>query len=268
MWQALAASKNEIETKMHEVLDEYDELRKAYSVLQDTNREMKVAMINLEEEASEWKRSYESLQVEGRELFQTYERKCTALKQVSQQLEEAKAGISEKEQMLKTLKQQIEGLTEEERELKAKCHTQAEAASKHEMRYLSLKTEHQQTLAMLDSLNAQLTELRQSQSEQPAGCSPSDADASSETGTHDSCTSGNGRVNGMPSGFVSQKQEISPKVHVHGASLMQYTTPVRPRNMSHIPQMGAKTPGRVLKELEEMSPASMRCVSVPFCIHA
>jgi hypothetical protein len=47
---------------------------------------MKVDMINMQEEAGEWKNSYDSLQAEGRELFQTYERKCTALKQATIQV--------------------------------------------------------------------------------------------------------------------------------------------------------------------------------------
>jgi len=45
-----------------------------------------VDMINMQEEAGEWKNSYDSLQAEGRELFQTYERKCTALKQATIQV--------------------------------------------------------------------------------------------------------------------------------------------------------------------------------------
>ena len=90
-------AKQELETKLHEVLDEYDELRNQYGELEEQNRKLRVECINMEEEATEWKKSYESLQTEGTELFQTYERKCAMLKEVSKQLDEHKHKIAERD---------------------------------------------------------------------------------------------------------------------------------------------------------------------------
>jgi hypothetical protein len=68
-----------------------EDLRKANARLEEENRKHAVEAINQQEEIAEWQRAYESLQTEGQELFQTYERKCTMLKQSHKELEEHKA---------------------------------------------------------------------------------------------------------------------------------------------------------------------------------
>ena len=90
-------SAKEMEAKLHDVLDENDELRGQFGELEEYNRKLQVTCINMEEEAAEWKKSYESLQAEGTELFQTYERKCTMLKEASKQLDDHKHKLAEKE---------------------------------------------------------------------------------------------------------------------------------------------------------------------------
>lgn len=71
--------------------DAVEDLRKANARLEEENRKHAVEAINQQEEIAEWQRAYESLQTEGQELFQTYERKCTMLKQSHKELEEHKA---------------------------------------------------------------------------------------------------------------------------------------------------------------------------------
>ena len=150
------SAKQELETKLHEVLDENDELRSQFGELEEQNRKLRVQFINMEEEAGEWKKSYESLQTEGTELFQTYERKCTMLKEASKQLDEHKHKLAERDGLLKDMQRSKEGAEQERDELREKVKLHNEAIGKHETRYLTLKDEHNQTLERLDALQQQL----------------------------------------------------------------------------------------------------------------
>ena len=96
----LGDGKSELEAKLHEVLADYDELASQYAELEATNKKLQNSNINMEEEAAEWKKSYESLQAEGTELFQTYERKCAMLKEVSKQLDDLKSKVAERDARL------------------------------------------------------------------------------------------------------------------------------------------------------------------------
>ena len=154
--------KQALEAKLHEVLDEYDEVRTQYGELEEHSRQLKVAYINMEEEAAEWKKSYESLQAEGTELFQTYERKCAMLKEVSRQLEDHKQKLVERDARLKELQRSKESAEQERDEQREKTKAQNDIISKHESRYLSLKEEHNQTLVKLDALQQQLREAMRS----------------------------------------------------------------------------------------------------------
>ena len=149
-------SAKEMEAKLHDVLDENDELRGQFGELEEYNRKLQVTCINMEEEAAEWKKSYESLQAEGTELFQTYERKCTMLKEVSKQLDDHKHKLAEKDARFKKLQSSKDSAEHERDELREKTKTHNEASGKHESRFLNLKDEHNQTLAKLDTLQQQL----------------------------------------------------------------------------------------------------------------
>jgi chromosome segregation ATPase len=162
--------KQALEAKLHEVLDEYDEVRTQYGELEEHSRQLKVAYINMEEEAAEWKKSYESLQAEGTELFQTYERKCAMLKEVSRQLEDHKQKLVERDARLKELQRSKESAEQERDEQREKTKAHNDIISKHESRYLSLKEEHNQTLVKLDALQQQLREAMRSAPR--ADCAP------------------------------------------------------------------------------------------------
>jgi chromosome segregation ATPase len=151
-----SATKQNLEAKLHEVLDEYEELRTRFGELEAENRKLTVENINMEEEAGEWKKSYESLQAEGTELFQTYERKCTMLKEVSKQLEDYKSKVAERDARLKEAQSSKDAAEQERDELREKVKANHEVVGKQESRYLALKDEHNQTLAKLDTLQQQL----------------------------------------------------------------------------------------------------------------
>lgn len=246
----MIAAGQDIETKMHEVLDEYEELRKRYAALEETNREMKVSLINVEEETSEWRTSYEGLQAEGRELFQTYERKCTALKQASLQLEEVKTSLADREHKLSAANQELERLRADDREHKSKFQVQAETASKQEIRYLSLKDEHLQALVKIDNLAAQLLEIKDLRSQTVIG--------QAEMEHEEHCREGMGEQADSSDVLELRTSPSCYQQHAH----LPFSTPVRTIASTLTSKLVAKTPGGVLRELEELSPAGIRCVPI------
>jgi hypothetical protein len=120
-------------------------------------KELRVALINSQEDVEEWKKSYEALQEEGNQLFQTYERKCNSLKQIGAQLTECKASVEEHKQFIIQVQAQLDLSRAECDEMKQKCRAQSESCSKQESLYFSLKEEHNDALSRLEYLERQLS---------------------------------------------------------------------------------------------------------------
>jgi hypothetical protein len=150
-----AQSKGNIEKSMHEILDEYDQLQSSYRDLEKENHELRVALINSEEDVAEWKRSYESMQEEGNQLFQAYDRKCNSLKQLGVQLAECKSALEENKNYAAQVESELQSARELHDELKSKCRSQSELNSKQESRYFALKEEYNDTLSRLEFLERQ-----------------------------------------------------------------------------------------------------------------
>ena len=120
--------KQALEAKLHEVLDEYDEVRTQYH-----------PRTSLRSTA-------------GSDM----------LKEVSRQLEDHKQKLVERDARLKELQRSKESAEQERDEQRDKTKAHNDIISKHESRYLSLKEEHNQTLVKLDALQQLLREAMRS----------------------------------------------------------------------------------------------------------
>ncbi|KAJ1467839.1 hypothetical protein T484DRAFT_2315140 [Baffinella frigidus] len=136
--------------------DAVEDLRKANARLEEENRKHAVAAINQQEEIAEWQRAYESLQTEGQELFQTYERKCTMLKQSHKELEEHKALTLAQGKGVVAAEADRNAAVQESEELRVRVKAMSEAAEAAEERFYSIKEEHSRSLARLDEVEVQL----------------------------------------------------------------------------------------------------------------
>jgi len=267
-------AKQELETKLHEVLDEYDELRNQYGELEEQNRKLRVECINMEEEATEWKKSYESLQTEGTELFQTYERKCAMLKEVSKQLDEHKHKLAERDGLLKEVSSSKEVAEQERDELREKVKLHSEAMGKHETRYLTLKDEHNQTLAKLDDLQQQLRDAMRGATRADTAAQPVTAQQSMEQleSTRKLLKEAEDREQKAMAELHTAKQHVqrlmaqqsagatcaSPLASDATVGALSVITPCRVT--SQTPGKGAppKTPSVAMMEMTNLSPESLR----------
>lgn len=145
-------AKKDAETKLLEVLDTYDELRKAYDELEQTSKSNENGKINAEEDILEYKSQYESLQAEGQELYKAYDRKCIMLKQLGEQLEESKKDVAAKTLALSTTDAELKATTHERDELREKVHAQTDSIAQHEADYLSLKDEYNRAQNRIEKL--------------------------------------------------------------------------------------------------------------------
>ena len=266
----LGDGKSELEAKLHEVLADYDELASQYAELEATNKKLQNSNINMEEEAAEWKKSYESLQAEGTELFQTYERKCAMLKEVSKQLDDLKSKVAERDARLKSAQSEKDEAEKELCTLRENAKTHSEALSRHESRYLTLKEEHNQTMVKLEELQQQLRDAQRS-----VNLSGTDAVAV-DTVELDQVTK---RLNEALASEASARAELA-KVKARLGSLeaanktqgaLSCTSPLPTDSVGALPSftplrtgatpgkgMVPKTPSGAMMEMESMSPESLR----------
>jgi chromosome segregation ATPase len=274
--EADSTAKQELEARLNEVLSEYDELALQYSALEEQNRKLQVEGINLEEEASEWKKSYESLQTEGTELFQTYERKCAMLKEVSRQLEDYKSKVVERDERLKNMEGSLESVTLERDELREKAKAHSEVVSKHESRYLTLKDEHNQTLAKLDALQHQLREAQRNamriDGTGPAAAMPATSVNTTElSNMQNQLNEANMREKRACEELQSVKQQVQKLMAQQSAQSGACTSPLSasedavgnlpvktPLRMAGMGNAPPKTPSGAMLEMDSLSPDSLR----------
>ena len=270
------STKQDLETKLHEVLDEYEELRSRFGELEEDNRKLTVANINMEEEASEWKRSYESLQAEGTELFQTYERKCTMLKEVSKQLDDYKNKLAERDARLKEAQSSKDAAEQERDELREKNKSINEATGKQESRYLALKDEHNQTLAKLDTLQQQLRDALRA-APRPDGITHSESALQTSTtefeGLKKQLRETEEREKKAQQELSSMQQKVqrllaqqkasqgpctSPPPSSDAVGVLSAITPLRTATQTPGRAGQPKTPSGAMLEMTNMSPESLR----------